>query len=68
MPWDDGREPEQPELFEIVRRTVTGSDQREGTTFYKNERLGVYSSRVAALEGILKMNPTLIIQPLKMDG
>lgn len=71
MDWSDNNrrlQAKQPELFEIVRKTVTGSDQREGTTFYKTERLGVYSSELAALRGALKLQPTLAIQPLKVDG
>lgn len=72
MDWNDNRriqvQAKGPELFEVVRKTVTGSDQREGTTFYKTERLGVYSTELAALRAVLKMSPALSIQPLKIDA
>jgi hypothetical protein len=62
-------EPQKPTgLVEIVKKTVTGYDQRDQETFYKTDRVGVYSSRTAALEAILKMHPELEIQPLQIDG
>lgn len=57
-----------PQLFEIVKQTTTGYDQREGSTFYKTERLGVYSSEIAALRAALKLTSGLTVQPLKVDG
>lgn len=57
-----------PELFEVVKKTSTGYDQRDQTTFYKTERLGVYSSELAALRAVLKLNPSLSVQPLKIDA
>ena len=60
--------PKQPQLFEVVRKTVTSSDQREGTTFYETERLGVYSSELAALRAVMALTPHITIQPLKIDS
>ena len=57
-----------PELFEVVRKTQSGYDSREGSTFYKTERLGVYSSELAALRAALKLTSGLTVQPLKVDG
>jgi hypothetical protein len=57
-----------PELFEVVRKTQSGYDPREGSTFYKTERLGVYSSELAALRAALKLSTDLSVQPLKVDG
>ena len=55
-------------LVEIVRKTSDGYDVRTGETFYKTERLGVYSSRQAALEAVLaKYAPDLSIEPLKVN-
>jgi hypothetical protein len=73
MDWaDDQRrlkqQAQQTDFVEIVRKTSNGYDPRDQVTFYKTERLGVYSSRSAALEAILKMHPELTIQPLKVDG
>jgi hypothetical protein len=69
--WNDDRnrrlQAKQPELFEVVRKTVTGSDQRDGTT-YRTERLGVYSSELAALRAVLALTPHVAIQPLKIDS
>ena len=56
-------------MVEIVRKTTTGYDIRDNDTFYKFERLGVYSSRQAALEAAFeKYCPDLSIEPLKVDG
>jgi hypothetical protein len=52
----------------MVKRTVTGSDQRDGSTFYKHERMGVYSSREKALEALLKLHPDIQIRPLEIDA
>lgn len=61
-------QPKTPELFEIVRKTSDGYDPKDQVPFYKSERLGVYSSRSAALEAILKLHPELSVQPLKIDA
>lgn len=58
----------QTQLVEIVKTTVTGHDQRDGSTFKKEERMGVYSSREAALEAILKTRPEYTIRPLEING
>jgi hypothetical protein len=56
-------------MVEIVRKTSDGYDVRTSETFYKIERLGVYSSRQAALEAAFKKYcPDLSIEPLKVDG
>lgn len=56
-------------LVEIIRKTSDGYDVRTSETFYKVERLGVYSSRTAALEAVLaKYAPDLEIKPLEVDG
>jgi hypothetical protein len=56
-------------LVELIRKTSDGYDPRDQVTFYKTERLGVYSSREAALEAVLaKYAPGLYIQPLEVDG
>jgi hypothetical protein len=58
-----------PEFFEIVKQTVTGYDQREGSTFYKTERLGgVYASELAALRAALKFASGISVQPVKVEG
>lgn len=75
--WNDDRtrrhqihaSPKATDLVELVKKTVTGSDQRDGSTFYKYEKLGVYSSRQAALEAVFaKYHTDLTIQPLQIDG
>ncbi len=58
----------QPQLVEMVKRTVTGGDQREGSTFYSYERMGVYSCREKALEALLKLHPEITIKPLEIDA
>lgn len=56
-------------LVEVIRKTSTGGDQRTGETFYKYEKIGVYSSKQAAMEAMLKKYcPDLTIQPLQIDG
>jgi hypothetical protein len=56
-------------LVEVIRKTSTGGDQRTGETFYKYEKLGVYSSKQAALEALVaRYLPDLSIQPLQIDG
>lgn len=58
-----------PELFEIVRETTTGYDQRDGSTFTKTERLGgVYASEIAALRAALKHTSGISVQPVKVEG
>lgn len=57
------------DLVEVIRKTSTGGDQRTGETFYKYEKVGVYSSRQAAMEAMFKRYcPELTIQPLQIDG
>jgi hypothetical protein len=71
--WNDDRSrriqigEQKPKLVEMVKRTVTGGDQRDGSTFYRYDRLGVYSTREKALEALLKLHPEIIIQPLEID-
>lgn len=61
--------PKASELVEVIRKTSTGGDQRTGETFYKYEKLGVYSSKQAAMEDIIrKYCPDLSIQPLELNG
>jgi len=56
-------------LVEVIRKTSTGGDQRTGETFYKYEKIGIYSSKQAAIEAMLKKYcPDLTIQPLQIDG
>lgn len=61
--------PKATDLVEVIRTASTGGDQRTGETFVTYEKLGVYSSRQAAMEAILKKYcPDLTIQPLQIDG
>lgn len=70
--WNDDRnrrlQAKQPELFEVVRKASNGYDSREQITYYKTERLGVYSSELAALRAIVALTPNVSVQPLKVDG
>jgi hypothetical protein len=62
-------EPKVSQLVEVVRKTSDGYDSRTSETFYKYEKLGVYSSKQAALEAIIsKYLPDISIQPLQIDG
>jgi hypothetical protein len=62
-------EPKASQLVEVVRKTSDGYDSRTSETFYKYEKLGVYSSKQAALEAIIsKYLPDISIQPLQIDG
>lgn len=53
-------------LYEVIRTTTTGYDQRDQVSFTKTERLGVYSSEIAALRSVLPKDVT--IRPLEIDG
>lgn len=61
-------QPKAPELFEVVRKTTDGYDPRDQVTFYKTERLGVYSTELAALRAVLALTPSISVQPLKVDA
>jgi len=54
-----------PEYFEVVKREVAYSDQREGTT-YKETLISVHTSRAAALESVMPKG--IIIRPLTVKS
>jgi hypothetical protein len=57
--------PKAPEYFEVVKREVAYSDQREGTS-YKETLVSVHTSREAAMESIIPKG--YIIRPLTVHS
>lgn len=57
--------PKVPEYFEVVKREVAYSDQREGTT-YKETLISVHTSEEAALRSVIPKG--LIIRPLTVQS
>jgi hypothetical protein len=58
-------QPKHPEYFEVVKREVAYSDQREGTT-YKETIISVHTSREAAMESIIPKD--YVIRPLTVKS